>query len=78
MRTQVRMRLWPFDSEIHKPGLLNHFLVCVTQNVGSRRNRSWEKKSQTLKRSSLICLECQLFCPLQNEAKGHGMSAMTA
>lgn len=49
MRTQVRMRLWPFDSEIHITGLLNHFLVCVTQNVGSRHNRSWKKKSHTQK-----------------------------
>lgn len=54
-------------------------IVSATQNVVFQHNHPEKiEKSQTLKRSSLICLKYQLFCPHRNEAKGHRMSAMTA
>lgn len=75
------MQLWPCDSEIHKAGSLNHFIVSATRNVVFQHNhpeKIEKKKVRHSKRSSLICLKYQLFFPHRNEAKGHRMSAMTA
>lgn len=46
------MQPWPFDSEIHKAGSLNHFNVSATQKVVFQHNhpeKIEKKKSDTQK-----------------------------